>query len=250
MVRTTTITLLAVMLLAGCGGTKLIKEPQSVQTSGPLAESCDDRVCAYVDWVIVRNGPGSWAQNATWDEYVLRVNNRNGRDVTVQNVYVVDSLGLPQSVQDNPSRLKRSSSQTVKRYRDHELSVKAGDGTEKMLAAGGAVALTGLGVGVAVGGYGGLAIAAAAPAGILVLAPALVVNKLVRGSQLKDEMLQRNTTFPIPVPANSDQALDIFVPFAPSPRYVEIVYASVGARHTLRIDTRSALQGLHFENGQ
>ena len=55
---------LSLVSLVGCGGTKVLKEPQPMQTTQPLAEVSDQQVTATLDWVIVRDGPGTWAKNA------------------------------------------------------------------------------------------------------------------------------------------------------------------------------------------
>ena len=62
---------LSAFAVAGCGGTKVLKEPQPLQTTQPLAANSDQEVVATLDWVIVRDGPGTWARNADWDEYLL-----------------------------------------------------------------------------------------------------------------------------------------------------------------------------------
>ena len=69
--------LLSACLLAGCGGTKVLKESQPIQTTKPLAAASDRQVSATLDWVVVRDGPGTWAKNADWDEYLLTVNNQS-----------------------------------------------------------------------------------------------------------------------------------------------------------------------------
>jgi hypothetical protein len=244
-----TAVLLAVLFLTGCGGgTRVIKDSQAMQTSSALAENCDERICGYVDWVVVRNGPGSWAKNATWDEYLLRITNNGDGDVSIMDVAVVDSLGQPLSNLDNKNALKRGSSKTVKRYRNHDLKVEAGSGTGKLLAATGAAAVATIGVGVAIGGYTGLAVAAAAPVGIVILAPVLVLGSVMRGSKVNDGIAARRTPLPAAAAAHSEMSLDLFFPYAPSPQYVEVRYTSGAATHSLRMDTSAALDGLHIDN--
>jgi hypothetical protein len=102
--------LLSVTLVAGCGGTKVLKETQPIQTTQPLAAISDQRVEATLDWVIVRDGPGTWAKNADWDEYLLRVSNRSDQPIIVTQLAVVDSLDTriePQSGGSNSSRTAR-----------------------------------------------------------------------------------------------------------------------------------------------
>jgi hypothetical protein len=61
-----TCALVWLLVLSGCGGTKVLKEAQPIQTTQPLATASDQQVTAILDWVIVRDGPGTWAKNADW----------------------------------------------------------------------------------------------------------------------------------------------------------------------------------------
>ena len=83
--------LLGPCMLSGCGGTKVLKEPQPIQTTQPLAAVSDQRVTATRDGVVVRDGPGTWAKNADWDEYLLRVTNRSDRPIQITSMTVIDS---------------------------------------------------------------------------------------------------------------------------------------------------------------
>ena len=51
-----------------------------------LAASGDARIAASLDWVIVRDGPGTWAKNADWDEYLVTLRNDSAEPVTVTAV--------------------------------------------------------------------------------------------------------------------------------------------------------------------
>ena len=78
--------LLLLLALSGCGGTKVLKEAQPIQTTQPLATVSDQQVTAILDWVIVRDGPGTWAKNADWDEYLLRIRNLSDQPIQVIRV--------------------------------------------------------------------------------------------------------------------------------------------------------------------
>jgi hypothetical protein len=64
-----------IIVLSGCGGTKVLKEPEPLQLTNILASTANEQISATLDWVIVRDGPGTWAKNADWDEYLLTVTN-------------------------------------------------------------------------------------------------------------------------------------------------------------------------------
>lgn len=241
--------------MSACGGSSMVKEPETLQTTKPVASNCDDDICANIDWVIVRNGPGSWAKNATWDEYLIRVANQTEQSVTVQRVTVIDSLSYPLTTENHRAKLARQSSATVRRYRNVDLTVKAGDGTGALLAAGGTATLVGVGIGAAaVGTYGAAAaLAAGVGVGVLVLGPALLAGGLIssgRARKVNKRIQERNTEFPVEIAAAEEYHLDLFFPYGPSPRRVEVAYTVSGQKRILRIDTESALDGLHFESEQ
>ena len=80
------------MTLAGCGGSRLIKNAKPPVTTQALVEAADSQLAARLDWVSVRNGPGAWAKNADWDEYLIRVRNLGDAPVRITSVVVVDCL--------------------------------------------------------------------------------------------------------------------------------------------------------------
>ena len=63
------------LCLVGCGGSKVLKEPNPFAVTQSLATASDQRLYATLDWVIVRDGPGTWAKNVDWDEYLIRIQN-------------------------------------------------------------------------------------------------------------------------------------------------------------------------------
>ena len=108
-------------LLAGCGGAKLVRNPQAPPSAQALAVAADERLAASLDFVIVRNGPGAWAKNGDWDEYLLRVRAVGPAPVQVLRVEVVDSLGRALSPASGRKALVKASREQVRRYRDSGL---------------------------------------------------------------------------------------------------------------------------------
>lgn len=248
--------LLGVSLVAGCGGTKVLKETQPIQTTQPLAAISDQRVEATLDWVIVRDGPGTWARNADWDEYLLRVSNRSDQPIKVTQLTVVDSLDTRIESQSGRKQLVKSSKKTARRYKESGVKVKAGRGAGTMLVAGAAVTAVGIGAASAVaygGMLGGAATAGGAGAavgGLLLLGPALAVGGIVRGvnnSKVNNQIELRQTKLPLEVPAGEELGLNVFFPISPSPKIVELIYIDATGKHSLVIDTSTALNGLHIE---
>ena len=246
-----TCALACMVMLSGCGGTKVLKESQPIQTTQPLATASDQQVTAILDWVIVRDGPGTWAKNADWDEYLLRVSNRSDQPIQVTRVIVVDSLDTRIESQPKRKQLVKGSKQTTRRYKDSGIKVKAGRGAGTMLLAGAAVTVIGVGAAsVAAVGATAAGSAGAAAGGLLLLGPALAIGGIVRGvrnSAVNNQIEQRQTVLPLEVSAGEELQVDVFFPLAPSPGMVEVSYTDVTGEHSLTIDTNTALNGLHID---
>jgi len=73
----------------------VLKEPEPLVVTGSLATASDQYLSATLDWVIFRDGPGTWAKNVDWDEYMIGVENLGGDSLQLTNITVVDSLGTP-----------------------------------------------------------------------------------------------------------------------------------------------------------
>jgi len=233
--------------LGGCGGTKLLKEPEPIAVQEALALNSDARVAASLDWVIVRDGPGTWAKNADWDEYLVTLRNDSPVPVTITAITVTDSSEYRHSPVANRKQLVKASRQTAKRYKGQGIEVKAGLGGGTLVVAGGLSASVGASAGVAAVYGSGAAVGATA--GALVLAPVLVVGGVVRGvnnSKVNDTIETRQTPMPLRVEPGASQVLDVFFPIAPSPLEVRIDYADATGEHSTVLDTKDALAGLHL----
>ena len=241
------------LVLPGCGGTKVLKNPQPMHDATtlapqpPLASGGDDKLGVHLTWVIVRDGPGTWARNADWDEYLLVASNSSGETLRITGASVYDSLGNRMAADDDRKRLVKASRKTSRRYKESGVEVVAGVTPETMFLAGAA----GYGIGVAVGSaaiYTSSAFAIGALAA-LALAPALAVGSVVKASnnnEVAKEIQRRHTDLPVDIDAGDQLALDLFFPLAPSPQRVELTYVDGQGEHIIVIDTRESLDGLHI----
>lgn len=228
-----------------------------MQTVQPLATVSDERVASVLDWVIVRDGAGTWAKNADWDEYLLRVSNLSDQPIRVTTLTVVDSLNTRIEPQLTRKALVTGSKETARRYKKEGIKVKAGSGAGAMLVAG--AAATAIGVGAATAAAYGTAMSAGAAAagtagaaagGLLLLGPALVIGGVVRGvnnSAVSKEIVVRQTQFPLEISAGNETQLNVFFPLGPSPKVVELSYADATGEHKLIMDTSASLKGLHTD---
>ncbi len=243
-----------VIVLTGCGGAKVLKKPEPLKTTQPLAVASDPRLATTLDWVIVRAGPGTWAKNADWDEYLLRFKNLSGSPIQITNVRVYDSLGTAIATHTDRKALVKGSKQTKRRYRDSDIKVKAGMGTATMLAAGTAVGVVGYGLAgaSAVGSFGAPAAAGsgAGVAGAVLLAAPIIafigIKRGVNNSKVNKEIIRRQTVLPLALPSSDEVSAKLFFPLSPSPTHVEVIYTDTEGEYRLVIDTQEALNGLHL----
>ena len=250
------VSLVLLAALAGCGGTRLLKDPAMPALEHALAGTSDGRLALDLDFVIVRNGPGSWARNGDWDEYLLRLRNLTDAPLEIDEVRVEDSSGLEAGPLAGRRDLVAASRRTIRRYGAQGLKLQAGRG-------GGALVATGVGIGVV--GYGGAVAGAtnaflgaggaaggggAAVAGGLVLAAPVLVGvgivRAVNNARVDDRIGARATPLPLSVPAGATVAVDLFFPLSPSPRAVSVHYRTAAGPQVLRLDAGPALSGLHL----
>ncbi len=243
--------LFALCLSACGGGTRLIKNaPPPPQASAPLATASDSALSADLQWVIVRDGPGTWARNADWDEYLIQVRNVSAAPIQLTEVKLFDSMEQPNTASASRSALVDESRKNARRYKASGLKVAAGRGQGLALVAGGAGATT-AGMGLAYAGLmgSGGSGAVAAAGGLILAGPAMVTMAIVRGVRkgaVSDRIKERSTIFPVAIAAGQSQSLDIFFPLAPAPRRIDIHYTDASGAHVLSTDTSKALDGLHF----
>jgi hypothetical protein len=244
-------TFILLFILTGCGGTKLLKEPDLFVATQPLVTDSNESLSVTLDWVIYRDGPGTWARNADWDEYLIRVESMADEDIQIKSIHIVDSLDTLIAPGNTRKELVKGAKQTKKRYSNYGLKVKAGASAGVLLAAGAVTAASVASAGAAVV-YGSTAVAAGAATGVL-LVPAFAVGGIVRGvnnSKVSNQIEIRQTHLPTDVLVGEEKSLHIFYPLAPSPKQIELTYVDSNGEHKLIIDTMKSLDGLHLTNHQ
>ncbi len=202
-----------------------------------------------LDWVIVRGGPGTWAKNADWDEYLIRVRNR-GDEYPTDYKYRRNGLpGYRHRPSESRKQLVKGTKAAGRRYKGAGLNAKAGAGAGTLMVAGAVTGAAAISVGSAIALVGRTELIAGAALGGLVLAPALAVGGIFRGvnnSKVGNQIESRQTRLPIVLQKDEDKGLDFFVPMTPSPQQIEMTYVDSRGDHILVVDTRAALEGLHL----
>jgi len=242
-------------LLSACGGSKLLKNPEPIELTKPLEKVSDLQVTAALQWVIVRDGPGTWAKAASWDEYLLSVNNQTGEEIQINAVYIVDSMGFQHPSDSKRRRLVKASKETIRRYQEIDIGINAGYG------GGAALVAAGVGAGYLATAAFNVAVEAALMSGAtatgtmvvaasaaFIVAPILIVGGIAQGvnnHKVTTEIVARHTALPLTVAANETPSLDLFFPLAPSPQRIDIVYSGHFGERVISLDTSEVLNGLH-----
>jgi len=245
--------LLMALALSACGA-KIVKNAPPPPTDRVVAEASSPHLQAQLTWVLVSESPGSWAEEAVWDEYLVRVRNISSLPVEISGVVVEDSSGQVAMTMDTRSALIKASKQTAKRYKEQGVAVYTGLGGAGMTALGMGSTVAGLAYGstLSLGIMGGASSSSAAlgtAAGLMVTGPVLGtvgVVRAVRAHKMDKRIRARHTPLPVTLAPGEEKMLDLFYPIMPSPNTVAITYRQGGAENRIEIDTRQALLGLHL----
>ncbi len=245
------LTLISMFVLTGCGGAKVLKNPEAHIVTQELVTASDQTLSADLDWVIIRDGPGTWAKNVDWDEYLITVRNVGGESIEITNITVLDSLGTRVESRNDRKQLVKGTKETKRRYKGEGLQVNAGWGTSTLFAAG-AASVAGSAAVVASAGVFSSTAGVAATGGLILL-PAFAVGGVVRGvnnGRVNKQIESRQTQLPLVLQDDEDQTIHAFFPLAPSPIQIEISYFDSRGDHTLIVDTQAALEGLHLAQAE
>ena len=234
-----------------------MREPRIVEVNRPLASAENKEIVASIDWIIVSNGPGSWASDAYWDEYLISVHNPLAKQLTITGIEVYDSKQSKIIPQQDRKSLVRASKKVLSEYEDANISVAPGMGSGELLAAGGALTVTGVGVVAAAastvapyaGASAGASMAAVVGVGMVLSGPVVAGFAIVRAnnnSKVNREIGARRAVLPLDVGESETLKLHFFFPIAVSPSHVILRYIASGKIGQLQIDTREELMGLHL----
>lgn len=245
------VTFVAVFAASGCGGAKILKESKPVERTDPLMIHANDDLTVALVWIIVRDGPGTWAKNADWDEYHLIARNRTGEPLEINSVTLVDRLGHEARPSSEREALVDGTKATKRRYKDQEIEVQAGFGVVGLLATGtvvtaGALAIVGA---TASAGPFGLAAATTGMAVIVIAVPVVAILAIRRGynnRRVQAAIEKRHTSLPTSIDAGGDARLALFYSLTPAPQRIIIDYTTNAGPARLELETSELLRHLHL----
>jgi len=210
-----------VVVLAGCATV-----PPTV-----LVEAGDSRIHVALDTVIVRGAKESWAHDAYWDEYRLRVRSMSGAELHVSRIRVFDAFERPVDASADIKELIRASKEIERDYLERGTLISP---TKDHLNVGWFPIVR--------------------HPFTIALFPVAIVAEIAVGDPIRraiqDGSLKRRQT---PLPARigeADAALAAFFPVVPRPSALEVSYWDDDGEHRITLLTETALDTLHEANRQ
>jgi len=217
---------------------RMVKEKEQTQPAYLNLTTESTGLGATVDAVIVYHGPGSWKQNALWDEYVVRLQGRGPLPLVVESASLLDLLGVEKSPGDHPWRLEHESEAGWKRYaRVTEVVLGAG-------AAVGAIEFAALGYGLTGGAISGVFFIM--PVVVLADVSVVVVQNHRNKDKVKEEFDRRRLAFPISLLPGQTVTGSLFFPMTPAPRSLIVRGRSGSQPLEVNLELKP-LAGLHLK---
>ena len=179
--------------------------------------------------LISYGGSGSWKREALWDEYVVALENRGDRPLSIDSAALVDSAGTRYAAGTDPWALEKQSKTLEKQYRDH--------GEAFLRAAGPGVLVIGAGAAAASATAGGVAfvspaLAGAAVATIVVLPVYYLTVVGINHHNKKAVMTEferRRLSLPLAIAPGETRTGSLFFPMVRSPGSLTLNWSTQGA---------------------
>lgn len=256
MIRTTLLlTCIAAALASGCASTRMMKQPIAGAVLPQTPHTADPQLSLDLTNVIVRDGPGSWARHANWDEYQLDLRNASGEPLAIDGIVVIDAFDTTVEPKSQSRALRRETRHSLRRYRDHGIKVRPGAPPAVMVAGGTVVATYGaavvtVGTSSFLGGSGALVGAGIGIASGGVALIAVGVNNAIQTHRLDHELEHRVLDTHATLAAQGTLHGSVFFPITPTPKRIEVRYHAGNAPHTLSVPLDQLLAGMHIDTTQ
>jgi len=239
-----------ILALSGCG-TRMLKSPVAAEPY-TVAAAAHAGVAVSVQSLVYRDGPGSWARGAYWDEYQVRIDSATAA-IEIDRVVLVDSFDREVVASSDRRSLARGTKENLRRYRDAGIDVSPGAPPAGKILAGGALVAGGAATvsgaaSAGVMGMSGSGSVAAAGAGAALGGVALIgagVHRAIQNDRIQDALTARS--WPVnSVPASGRLEGSVFFPIVPAPRSLVVYYRDANAAtHTIEVPLPAALGNLH-----
>ena len=194
--------------------------------------------------LIIYGGPGSWKREALWDEYVVTLENRGERPVTIDFATLHDSAGTTYAAGNDPWALEKQSKKLEKQYRDRGEAFMRAAGPGVLIVAAGAATISTAAAGTV---YVSAAMAGAAVATLVALPVYYITVFGINHHNKKAVMAEfkrRRLPLPLTLAPGETRTGSVFYPMVRNPSSFELRWSSEPAsgQAVLPLDF---LEGLH-----
>jgi hypothetical protein len=181
----------------------------------------------------------SWARGAAWDEYAVRLVNRSGAPLVIENALLVDLRGTELIPGDNPATLEKLSKTRWTRY------FREGVPVDPAAVDPAAAARDAAERNVPAQILGWTLFCIAPPALIVGATSAAVVSYGSQRSSIKREFHRRRVKLPLALADGHEASASLFFPVTPGPQRLVFAFRRNGELHREEI-ALPALAGLHL----
>ena len=227
--------------LTGCVSAKYQSAPKQTAPLPLNLSTTTPTLEAYVQSVVVYHGPGSWKNDAYWDEYIVSFINRSDTAITIDSATLVDGLDQEQSPGGDPWVLEDVSRANLKKFEHHGKQILVGTGLGVAWGMSPAVALGG-----ALSGSSAMALVGVTAFFVI---PAAVVSHAVVSHHAKvsivAEFNHRRLRLPLVLEPHLIGSGSLFFPISPGPQRLQLRGHRGEESVAVSIDL-SRLAGLHF----
>ena len=180
--------------------------------------------------IISYGGPGSWKRQAIWDEYVVTLENRGERPLTIDSAALADSAGTAYAAGTDPWALEKQSKVLENQYRNRgEAFLRAAGPGVLLIGVGAATAsatATAGGMAIVSPAFGGAAVAAifVLPVYYLTVVGINHYNK----TAVRTEFKRRLLSLPLTIAPGEARTGSLFFPMVRSPGSLTLQWSNEG----------------------
>lgn len=233
------------LVLCGCVSNKY-KATSAVdaQPDWMHLELGGEPVHARLDTVIIYQGAGSWKKAAYWDEFIVTLENRTQKNITLTAANLVDYAGTTIPTGDDPWRLEKDSLSQRDRYTKAGVNFVLNTlgyaaATYGMVGVGAVVGATATNTwaGVTTGAVIGLV---AVPVGAVVI----YTNNQKHKHAIEREFTRRRLVLPLVLAPGKSRAGSFFFPMTVGPLALRLKWQMAGERGVIALPL-PMLSGMH-----
>jgi len=233
------------VLTACTPASRMVREPQA---DGGLALDARSpggaELALAIERVVVRNAAGSWVRDASWDEYVVALENRGELAVELVDVALASAHLAAAHPSADLDLLERETSAQLRVLKSAGVAVAAG-------YAAGALAFASMAGGTSQVGLIAGATAAAVMIPVAAVAGGIYMHKRHKRQRLDRELMRaeiarRALPVPVEIAPGSAREGSWFFPITPAPRQLLVRYREGGAEREILVDLPE-LSELHIK---